>query len=83
MVGDISSVLFRNYRSPFEGITISGGGTNGGARCFLGRAINPSGEVLAKYFGLLIVIRRGILAEEFPRTRLRGGGGGEGDVDID
>lgn len=51
MVGDISSVLFWNYRSPFEGITISGGGTNGGARCFLGRAINPSGE-LAKYFGL-------------------------------
>lgn len=51
MVGDISSVLFWNYRGPFEGITISGGGTNGGARCFLGRAINPSGE-LAKYFGL-------------------------------
>lgn len=38
-------------QSPFEGITISGRGTNGGARCFLGRAINPSGE-LAKCFGL-------------------------------
>lgn len=74
MVGDISSVLFRNYRSPFEGITISGGGTNGGARCFLGRAINPSGE-LAKYFGLdrytSRYLGRGISANEASK----GGGG--------
>lgn len=79
MVGDISSVLFRNYRSPFEGITISGGGTNGGARCFLGRAINPSGE-LAKYFGLdrytSRYLGRGISANEASK-------GGGGDVDID